>query len=138
MKQILESQQTPHTSTSRASYGVSLVRILEKIDRVITALHCSWLVIISVAVNYRYSRYKIDMTGSIDNRYGFYNIKLRSLLNPLTREHLDWSMWTIVVGTRLRRFRSPKVRQRYDAKKDSNEAAIAKTHFKCHYNNKMY
>ena len=30
-------------------------------------------------------------------------------------------MWTIVVVTRLRRFRSPKVCQRYVAKKDSNE-----------------
>ena len=29
----------PHTSPSRASYGVSIVRILEKIDRVITAPH---------------------------------------------------------------------------------------------------
>ena len=27
--------------------------------------------IISVAVNYRYRRYKIDMKISIDNRYGF-------------------------------------------------------------------
>ena len=40
INQALESQQTPHTSPSGASYGVSLVRILEKIDRVITALHC--------------------------------------------------------------------------------------------------
>ena len=32
---------------------------------------------ISVAVNYRYSRYKIDMTNSIDNRYGFLNIDYR-------------------------------------------------------------
>ena len=40
MKQIFESQETPHTSPSRASYGVSLARLLEKIDRVITAPHC--------------------------------------------------------------------------------------------------
>ena len=40
MNQILESQQTPHTSPSRASYGVSFVTILEKTDRVITAPHC--------------------------------------------------------------------------------------------------
>ena len=38
--QILESQETPHLSPSRLSYGVSIVRILQKIDRVITALHC--------------------------------------------------------------------------------------------------
>ena len=42
MNQVLESQQTPHISPSRASYGVSIVRILEKIDRVVTAPHCSW------------------------------------------------------------------------------------------------
>ena len=41
LNQILESQQTPHISPLRASYGVSIVRILEKIDRVIigTALY---------------------------------------------------------------------------------------------------
>ena len=42
MDQILESQQTPHISPSRASYGVSIVRIVDKIDRVITAPHCTW------------------------------------------------------------------------------------------------
>ena len=36
-------QQTPHTSPSRASYGVSIVRILEKIDRLITAPHCTFM-----------------------------------------------------------------------------------------------
>ena len=40
MNQILESQQTPHTSPSRASYGVSFVKILEKTDRVIMTPHC--------------------------------------------------------------------------------------------------
>ena len=30
----------------------------------------------SVAVNYQYSRYKIDMTNSIDNQYGFHNIDI--------------------------------------------------------------
>ena len=36
-KQILNSQQTPHSSPSRASYGVSIIRNLEKIDPVLTA-----------------------------------------------------------------------------------------------------
>ena len=40
MKHILESQQTPHTSPSRATYGVSSVRFLNKIDRVIAAPRC--------------------------------------------------------------------------------------------------
>ena len=38
--QTSNSQKTLHISPSRASCGVSLVRIWEKIDRVITALHC--------------------------------------------------------------------------------------------------
>ena len=33
---------------------------------------------ISVAVNYRYTRYKIDMKISIDNRYGFSDIDISS------------------------------------------------------------
>ena len=40
MNQTWSSQQTPHSSPSRASYGVSVVGILRKIDRVITAQHC--------------------------------------------------------------------------------------------------
>ena len=40
VNQNSKSQPAPHTSSSRASYGVSFVRIWEKIDRVITALHC--------------------------------------------------------------------------------------------------
>ena len=40
VSQILDSQKTPHTSPSWARYGVSFVRILKKIDRVITALQC--------------------------------------------------------------------------------------------------
>ena len=34
------SQKTPHISPSRVSYGVSIVRIWEKIDHIIMALHC--------------------------------------------------------------------------------------------------
>ena len=34
--------------------------------------------VISVAVNYRYRRYKIDMKISIDNRYGFFDIDISS------------------------------------------------------------
>ena len=41
VNQILKSQQTPHNSPLRASYGVPIVRILEKIYRVITAPHCT-------------------------------------------------------------------------------------------------
>ena len=35
------SQQTPHTSPSRASYGVSIMGMLKKTDRVITAPQCN-------------------------------------------------------------------------------------------------
>ena len=37
----LTSEKTPHTLPSWASYGVSFVRILEKIGRVLTAPHCT-------------------------------------------------------------------------------------------------
>ena len=40
--QILDSQNTSHTSRSRASYGVFFVKILEKIGRVITSPRCIW------------------------------------------------------------------------------------------------
>ena len=43
--QTSNSQQTPHTSPSRASKGVSVVRILEKTDRIITVPHCTYLCI---------------------------------------------------------------------------------------------
>ena len=47
MNQILESQQTPHIAPSRASYGMSILRILDKIDRVIMAPHCTKLLSMS-------------------------------------------------------------------------------------------
>ena len=37
INQSLPSQKTPHTSASRASYGVSFVSIFKKTDRVIMA-----------------------------------------------------------------------------------------------------
>ena len=40
INQRLNPQKTPHTLPWRASYGVSFVNILEKIDDVITTLHC--------------------------------------------------------------------------------------------------
>ena len=48
MNQILESQQTPHNSPSRARYGVPIVRIWEKFYRVITARHCTFIIIVIV------------------------------------------------------------------------------------------
>ena len=41
--QSLYSQKTSHTSPSRASYGMSFVKILEKIDQIIMALPCTCL-----------------------------------------------------------------------------------------------
>ena len=40
INQSLYSQKTPYISPSLASYGVSIVRILDTIDRIIMALHC--------------------------------------------------------------------------------------------------
>ena len=42
--QNLDSQKTLHTSPSWASYGVSIVNILEQIGHAITAPHCSYIV----------------------------------------------------------------------------------------------
>ena len=39
------TQNTPHTSHKRASYEVSFVRILEKIDCIIKAPHCTCIII---------------------------------------------------------------------------------------------
>ena len=41
--EIKGCQKTPHTSPSKRSYGMYIVRIGKKIDRVITASHCSCL-----------------------------------------------------------------------------------------------
>ena len=40
VNQVLEAHQTPHTLPSWASYGVSIVKILEKIDHVTMAPRC--------------------------------------------------------------------------------------------------
>ena len=40
MSQLLESQQSHHILPLQVSYGVSIVRIFEKIDYAIKALHC--------------------------------------------------------------------------------------------------
>ena len=40
MDQALNSQNTPHTSPLRASYGMSFVSILMKNDRVIKGFYC--------------------------------------------------------------------------------------------------
>ena len=42
-KQTLDSQKTPQSLPSRASYGVPIVRIFEEIGRIITALYCIFL-----------------------------------------------------------------------------------------------
>ena len=53
INQMLYSQKAPHTSPWRASYGVSFVDIFEKIDRVITAPHCTF-------------KYEIDSSKAFD------------------------------------------------------------------------
>ena len=40
-KSYTKPTKDTHISPSRASYGMSVVRILEKIDQVMTALHCT-------------------------------------------------------------------------------------------------
>ena len=49
VNQVVESQQTPHISPSMASYEVYILRIWEKIDRVLTASHCNLLTSVILA-----------------------------------------------------------------------------------------
>ena len=42
INQAMSPQKTPHTSPWRVSYGVSFVRMVEKIDHVIMVPHCIW------------------------------------------------------------------------------------------------
>ena len=42
INKILKSQQTAHIWSSWASYGVSFVNIVDKINSIIMALHCIW------------------------------------------------------------------------------------------------
>ena len=44
INQTSNSQQTPHTSPSRVSYGVFVMGSLKKIDRVVMASHCIFIV----------------------------------------------------------------------------------------------
>ena len=44
INQGLHSQKTPHNSPSRVSYGMSIVNIFEKTDRVIMTLLCTYTV----------------------------------------------------------------------------------------------
>ena len=46
INQSLNSQKTPHSLPSRASYGMSIVGILEKINYVMMTPHCIWFVIL--------------------------------------------------------------------------------------------
>ena len=57
INQRLSPKKTPHTSPWRASYGMSFMNILEKIDHVIKALHCMKLMKLHKAfpIYHRYS-----------------------------------------------------------------------------------
>ena len=64
---ILESQQTPYTSPSRASYGVYIVRILEKIDRVIPALHCIYKLIWIIFIAFKCPEISFNLANYVIN-----------------------------------------------------------------------
>ena len=65
--QSLYSQRTPHISPSWASYGVSIVRILEKIDQIIMTMHCTAILCyhqyVPVAFNERQFHWKCFKTS---------------------------------------------------------------------------
>ena len=49
INQSLYPQETHHISPKRTSYGVSIVKNLDKFDRVITASHCTYDVIYNIS-----------------------------------------------------------------------------------------
>ena len=69
----MKPQKTPHTSAWRASYGMSFVNILDKIDRVITAPHCITKI---TSIVYRCKHRRTDLAVIHNNR-------------PYTENHLN-------------------------------------------------
>ena len=68
MDQILNSQNTPHSSPSRASYGVSLASILVELDPVITAPLCTS---VNASFAYSYMSMCIQLMLSLQNKVWF-------------------------------------------------------------------
>ena len=110
----LNSQQAPHTSPSRASYGVYIVRILETIDRVITAPHCMWPLlmqqhhIIDALASIQCSTYGyIDAYGLVKKQINpeicpFFNNNHIISLHNFTKKHINqptlaWSHFNSLV-----------------------------------------
>ena len=97
--EILKPQQTPHISPSRASYGVSIVRIWEKIDRVITATYCMCVILyLLVRLLWATNTYIFVITMYLCGMAGLYvctnyllwmNALVRSL--TLSRGSRQWS-----------------------------------------------
>ena len=59
INQTSNSQQTPHSSPSRVSYGVSIMRILKKIVRVITAPQCCNSNLSTIIISIHIYHYKL-------------------------------------------------------------------------------
>ena len=116
--QTLNSQKTPHSSPSRASYGVSFVRIWEKIDRFITTPHRIGVSVIHVIylpvtlccdvhhVNHGVlSAHRLSNTAQVTHRASFADrhippiamIKItnRSALNSQAKFHVPGNLWNV-------------------------------------------
>ena len=81
--QTLDSQKTPHSSAWRASYGVSFVKILKKIDRVITAPHCIsvWKVVLPSNKKPMIASYRFNTLRPRQNRRQITDIFKRIFFN---------------------------------------------------------
>ena len=87
INQTLDSQNTLHISSSRASYGVYIVRILEKMDCIITTPHCIWLPIQLITFWWIVLKHLILTL--------FNQANLKKCWNPLLQinNHLSYSWW---------------------------------------------
>ena len=88
INQTSYSQKTPHTSPSQVSYWMSIVKILENIDRIITAPHCITITDCAITIILQLSYIGVSMsiqTPSYNTNYrrSFIQteIKLELILN---------------------------------------------------------
>ena len=110
MNQSLNPQNTSHTTPYWASYGMYFVRILEKIDQVITAPHCiytNWITDLSL-----HTFYFVQLFISADTHDAIITSLFRPIatlfwhnIDVIFASHVRWDM---PIPTTLRVWRSIK------------------------------
>ena len=96
VNQTSNSQQTPHTSPSRASYGMFIMKILKKTDCVITAPHCNGAPVLCCP-NQRtfFSTLKVTVSNASQWSLSWGLIIMNHLVNSthLKARHSGWWRW---------------------------------------------